>query len=190
MIIKDYLLRNSYLDIKANTIDFTKKGVYVFSGKNGEGKSSFIKDVVFNDLNVKFENKDFYKQYEESRMHLFSYVPQDIPCPEVIGKEYIKKDKTTDDHLLSTLMDRLYLESSILKEKVNKLSGGERTKLYIIGMLLKNTPFIFLDEPTNSLDDKSTKQLIALLKELGEKKQLLSQATMKGFNLSLTIQLN
>jgi ATP-binding cassette subfamily F protein uup len=35
---------------------------------------------------------------------------------------------------------------------VSKLSGGERRRLYLLTVLIKNPNFLILDEPTNDLD--------------------------------------
>lgn len=62
-------------------------------------------------------------------------------------------------------MNMLGLEYLSLKDEYYNLSGGEKHKLSIISALLKKSTYLFLDEPSNHLDDKSVKKLCEYLEE-------------------------
>ncbi len=52
-------------------------------------------------------------------------------------------------------------------EKVSTLSGGERRRLYLLTILIKNPNFLILDEPTNDLDLATMARLEEFLEDFG-----------------------
>lgn len=94
-----------------------------------------------------------------------SYFSQDIISYDSTVREYIKKGRTdiTDEKILKCLGE-LNAEELLLDMNIKNLSGGEKVKVAIAATLLKNTPYIFLDEPTNNLDNKSVEDLCKVLK--------------------------
>lgn len=52
----------------------------------------------------------------------------------------------------SQLLERFLFEPSTHYQYVGKLSGGEKRRLYLLTVLMKNPNFLILDEPTNDLD--------------------------------------
>lgn len=60
-----------------------------------------------------------------------------------------------------------------LGEKGNRLSGGQRQGIALARLLLRKTPVLFLDEPTNSMDQQMEATVIQRLGELGDGKRTL-----------------
>ena len=52
---------------------------------------------------------------------------------------------------------------------INKLSGGERRRLYLLRVLMEAPNVLILDEPTSSLDDHEVEKLFVLMRQLKEK---------------------
>ena len=49
-------------------------------------------------------------------------------------------------------LERFLFTSSLHRQKIKRLSGGERRRLYLARVLMDNPNFLILDEPTNDLD--------------------------------------
>ena len=73
---------------------------------------------------------------------------------------YTKKDKEKAKELLT----KLGLEKHINK-KIHQMSGGERQRVAIARALFSEPDIIFADEPTASLDSKTSKEVMKMLKE-------------------------
>lgn len=146
-------------------MEFNAPGIYVIKGPNGSGKTRVIKSIVFGYSQIDFVDKDFEKVFREKRYEMFSYMPQQIPQrTDCSAKEFIiKENENISISKFNDYSKRLNINQTHLNTKLNKLSGGEAEKCAFLSSVLKNTPVLFLDEPTNYLDDKSVKQVSTLL---------------------------
>lgn len=70
-----------------------------------------------------------------------------------IGSQFVCPDGATLS--ASKLLERFLFPSSMLKTTIGKLSGGERRRLHLVCLLLKNPNFLLFDEPTNDLDTQT-----------------------------------
>ena len=77
----------------------------------------------------------------------------------------IKKLKR-DDIKIKYLLERVSLSESYLKKYPHEMSGGELQRMVIVTALLLNPEVLICDEPTTSLDIKTGKSIIKLLKKL------------------------
>ncbi len=169
MTIKDFSFYNKYVHVSSDYLDFSKKGIYLIKGKNGVGKTSIIRKIIFEiNNNVSMNTIEQQKAYDRDRSGLFAYVPQNVPIPQGIKVlEYLtKNNENIDRDQMSRYLDIFNLEGLNMENNVDSLSGGEQIKLYIVSAILKNTPYIILDEPTNNLDDISAKNLSDVINSL------------------------
>ncbi len=137
-------------DFNYNFARYEKMGIV---GNNGTGKSTFIKMLVGKELpdsgefdigeTVKF---GYYSQDGlafDDKMKVIDVV-QDIAEEITLG----------DGHKLSAsqFLQYFLFTPEAQYNYVAKLSGGERRRLYLCTVLLRNPNFLVLDEPTNDLD--------------------------------------
>ena len=73
--------------------------------------------------------------------------------------DYVRREggenlKTADGSVYSAsaVMEQFLFTSQMLYQPVEKLSGGERRRLYLVRTLMRDPNFLILDEPTNDLD--------------------------------------
>ncbi|MEM9395522.1 MAG: type I secretion system permease/ATPase [Pseudomonadota bacterium] len=69
------------------------------------------------------------------------------------------------DQFVATAPEGLSLQ---IGERGNRLSGGQKQGVALARLLLRKTPLLFLDEPTNAMDQQMEAVVTARLRELGE----------------------
>ena len=122
-------------------------------GKNGSGKSTFLNLLTSNDT------VDAGKIIWGETLKFGYYTQKGIPVKEEqkvidVIKEYgdyipLKKGRKIS---AQQLLERFLFDRKKQYNFVNKLSGGERKRLYLCTVLIQNPNFLILDEPTNDLD--------------------------------------
>lgn len=160
MRIEKINIKNKFINLKNMEFNFDKNGVYLIKGENGVGKTSLIKNIIFEENSAYFSSECQSDQYKNDRKNLFSYISQDINVYECSILSYIKKgNKNIYKKDIEELISKFDLSYINLNQSFKELSGGEKIKVHIISGILKKTPYIFMDEPTNNLDDFSVKKL-------------------------------
>lgn len=122
-------------------------------GKNGAGKSTFLNILTGKlqpDTGKVVEGKTIvFGYYSQEGMKL----DEDKRVIEVVKDiaEFIpiEKGKTIS---ASAFLERFLFTPEQQYTPVSKLSGGEKRRLYLMTILIKNPNFLILDEPTNDLD--------------------------------------
>ncbi|WIV12335.1 ribosomal protection-like ABC-F family protein [Proteiniborus sp. MB09-C3] len=118
-----------------------KKDKVGIVGRNGIGKTTLLK-VITSELEADSGTVNFYGKY--------GYLPQNLFVEnDLYVYELMEETKKYGEFL--ELLNRFGL-ISIEGQKIRTLSGGEKTKLYLIRLLLQNPDILILDEPTNHLD--------------------------------------
>ena len=171
--------KNVQLDVKSSYIGskiFEAKGVskafgpikilddwnYTFAryekvgivGDNGAGKSTFIK------LLLGIEKPDHgrfdigqtvrWGYYSQEGMTGFDESKKVIDAVREIAEEVRVDDKTRLS--ASAFLSRFLFTPKQQQKYISKLSGGERRRLYLATVLMRQPNFLILDEPTNDLD--------------------------------------
>lgn len=156
---KKVILKDFYYNFQR----FEKMGIV---GNNGTGKSTFIKMLLgeVTPDNGRFDVGDTVR---------FGYISQDgmkfrddQRVIDVIADiaDYI--DYGGGKHITATqLLQHFLFTPEQQYDYVYKLSGGERRKLYLCTVLMRNPNFLVLDEPTNDLDIQTLEVLEEYLQD-------------------------
>lgn len=122
-----------------------------FVGKNGEGKSTLVKAIMGE---IDYEGKlqlghnsmiGYFAQNQASLLDV------DLTVFETIDQIAEGDIRTKIKDILGAFM----FSGDTIDKKVKVLSGGERTRLAMIKLLLQPVNLLILDEPTNHLDIKT-----------------------------------
>ncbi|WP_019670226.1 ABC-F family ATP-binding cassette domain-containing protein [Eudoraea adriatica] len=122
-------------------------------GKNGTGKSTFLNIVTGH------EKPDSGKIVIGETIKFGYYTQNGITVKE--GQKVIDVIREFGDYIplkkgrqlsAQQLLERFLFDRKKQYDFVEKLSGGERKRLYLCTVLIQNPNFLILDEPTNDLD--------------------------------------
>ncbi|GGK46624.1 MULTISPECIES: ABC-F family ATP-binding cassette domain-containing protein [Flavobacteriaceae] len=132
-----------------------------FVGKNGEGKSTMIK-AIMNEID--FEGKlevghnvkiGYFAQNQASLLN------EELTVFETIDHIAVGDIRTQIKNLLGAFM----FSGDDTTKKVKVLSGGEKTRLAMVKLLLEPVNVLILDEPTNHLDMRTKDIIKSALKD-------------------------
>lgn len=121
-------------------------------GANGCGKSTLIRMIA----GLVKPDSGYIEKGETIRIGYFAQEEQDmddsqrvIDYVKDIGEYIATKDGRIS---ASQLLERFLFTPDMQYAPIGKLSGGEKRRLYLLGVLAKNANVLLLDEPGNNLD--------------------------------------
>jgi ATP-binding cassette subfamily F protein 3 len=135
-------------------------------GDNGQGKTTLLRSLVRSLDPLKGEVRWGYGcEIGTYAQHVYTSLPKDQTVLEYL--EYQANPGTTNQEILAQLGALLFRNSHVHK-KISVLSGGERARLCMAGLLLGTYNVLVLDEPGNHLDVETVESLAeALMKYKG-----------------------
>lgn len=126
-------------------------------GKNGSGKTTFVRAVM-----GEIPHEGELKLGHQVETAYFAQNQASLLDPHLTIHETIDRVAVGDIRLqINNILGAFMFGGEISEKKVEVLSGGERSRLAMIRLLLSPSNFLILDEPTNHLDLSSK----AVLKE-------------------------
>lgn len=172
---------NSQVIINNVSHSIEKGTVTAFLGKPGSGKSTALKlmagliyptkgKLLFEDKNVHTMNKrqllDFRKRaafmFQDSALWANQDILHNLELPlQIHFPQMTTKERWDRIHEMTALVE--YTKS--LSNRPASLSVGEQKKISFARALICQPEILFLDEPTESLDDKTVELVITILKE-------------------------
>lgn len=143
--------------------DFTiKRGEKVaFVGKNGEGKSTLVKCIMGEipyDGELKIGHNVKIGYFAQNQAQLLD---ESVTVFDTIDRVAVGDIRTKIRDILGAFM----FGGEASEKKVKVLSGGEKTRLAMIRLLLEPVNLLILDEPTNHLDMRTKDVLKQALKD-------------------------
>lgn len=178
--------------INERNIVFEKGRMYAILGPNGAGKSTLMRLIVglFMD---EFEGEILYNGKSIKTLKMSAVLSKNIAISEqepFLLSDTVKYNLTLDEEVaiddeeLNKLINLLGLNNffsslakgvnSLISEKSSNLSGGEKQKLSLLRVLLKDADVLILDEPTSALDELGKNSLINYLAQLKNDKIIIA----------------
>ena len=164
--------------------DFPNKGLVCLVGASGSGKSTLLNMISGVDTNyegiIKIDETNLKKLSTNDacnyRIQNIGYVFQnfsllnlDTAYNNVLlplqasyqSKRFIHKKRVEDALNLVGL-------KHLSKQRINKMSGGEKQRVAIARAIINDPKVVLCDEPTGALDEKNAKEIFQLLKIVSE----------------------
>lgn len=155
---KDFGEHNVFHDV---TFTIRRGEKVAFVGKNGEGKTTLVKCIMgqldyLGDLKIGHNVKIGYFAQNQAAL-----LDEDLTVFETIDYVAVGDIRTKIRDILGAFM----FGGEASDKKVKVLSGGERSRLAMIRLLLEPCNLLILDEPTNHLDMQSKDVLKTALQD-------------------------
>jgi ATP-binding cassette subfamily F protein 3 len=149
----------------ASGFDFEVKGgeKLIVTGDNGQGKSTFIKTIAGQIDPVSGR----YRWLTGLKVGYYEQLAAASLNPEERVGDYLNRisDSSLKTEKVLQMAGDFLFSGDDLKKGIGVLSGGEKSRLIIAGILLAKPDILILDEPTNHLDFETVEALGQALSE-------------------------
>src|SRR5699024_1994017 len=119
-------------------------------GNNGSGKSSLLTEIINCNDALEISPKINIATYEQ-----MDYKFED----ETLIIKYLLKHTDFEESMVRSVLSRIGFSQSEVMKPMNKVSGGEATRISLALLFVKPSNVIVLDEPTNFIDLKMIEAL-------------------------------
>jgi ATP-binding cassette subfamily F protein 3 len=152
---------DDHLVFKNASLTIARGEKVAFVGKNGEGKSTLVKAIMGEidyDGNLSLGHNTMIGYFAQNQASLLD---EELTVFQTIDDVAVGDIRTKIKDILGAFM----FSGDNIQKKVKVLSGGERTRLAMIKLLLEPVNLLILDEPTNHLDMRTKDILKSALKD-------------------------
>ena len=169
--------------------NFYEGNSYALIGASGAGKTTLLNiigkleevdsgDIIVNDINLNnIKEKDYFKNYLSYLFQNFGLIEnksiQENLMLAFIGEKISKMEMQKK---MNEALKRVHLDVN-LNRKIYTLSGGEAQRVALAKTILKDSPIILADEPTASVDQKNSEEIIELILSLKKENKIIIIAT-------------
>jgi ABC-type lipoprotein export system ATPase subunit len=195
-LTKSFTEKKSIKVLKKINFKFKLGKIYSLMGPSGSGKSTLLNLISLIDRpssgSIKFKNKQInFKENEKNDFFRAKKIgiiyQQDNLLPDFTALENVYfaslsagKSKMEAVNKAKNILKNVGL-SKRLEHYPNELSGGEKQRVSIARALINEPQLILADEPTGSLDQKTSMEIFNLLKKQINSKRLIIFATHNRF---------
>lgn len=169
--------------------NFYEGNSYALIGVSGAGKTTLLNiigkleevdsgDIIVNDINLNnIKEKDYFKNYLSYLFQNFGLI-ENKSIQENLMLAFIgeKISKLEMQKKMNEALKRVHLDVN-LNRKIYTLSGGEAQRVALAKTILKDSPIILADEPTASVDQKNSEEIIELILSLKKENKIIIIAT-------------
>ncbi len=166
-------------------------------GNNGAGKSTLIKCVDrINPVTagqVLVNGKSIEAMQRRQLAQSVAYVPQNTqPAHTMVfdavllgRKPYIKWGITAEDErIVAETLEMLNLKQ-LESRYLDELSGGELQKTMLARALVQQPKYLLLDEPTSSLDPNNQHEMLHVIRDIAQEKNIGVAIVIHDLNLAM-----
>ncbi|MFW5873584.1 MAG: phosphonate ABC transporter ATP-binding protein [Halanaerobium sp.] len=182
------------LALRGINIKLNKGEIAAVIGPSGAGKSTLIRcinrlveptagDIILQKENInKLDKKELKNKRRKMGMIFQEYalVERLTVMENVLSgrlgyvsfwRAWLRKFPQKDINQAYQLLKRLGLKDHVTK-RADQLSGGQRQRVGIARALIQDPELLLVDEPTASLDPKTSRQIMRLITELAKEREL------------------
>ncbi|WP_456478289.1 ABC transporter ATP-binding protein [Geoglobus ahangari] len=166
-------------------------------GPNGAGKTTLLKMVAGLERptygSVLLDGTDVREMGREEVTRIVSYLPQENVIPGImtvyevvlLGRiPYLTwRVKNRDLQVVDRVLAELGMESYV-ERLANQLSGGERQMVLIAQALVREPRVLLLDEPVSNLDIRNQLEILELIREVTEEREVTTIVILHDLNLA------
>ena len=176
----------SYHALKGVNLDIKQGSMTALIGHTGSGKSTLIQhinalllptagEIHIDDFLISVTDKPETLKPLRKKAGLVFQFPEYQLFEETIQKDIIfgpKNFGATEEEALAVakkVLKLVGLDESYLERSPFDLSGGQKRRIAIAGILAMDPDILILDEPTAGLDPQGAKEMLNLFKKINEK---------------------
>ena len=195
-ISKSFSNNKKLVVLKKIDYSFSKGKIYSLMGPSGSGKSTLLNilsmidqptkgSLLINDSLINFNNSNKNDKIRSNKIGIVYQQNNLLPDFTAIENVYLAGLALNDDKNNSIKKAKKIIKEVGLSSREHhypsELSGGEMQRIAIARALINEPEIILADEPTGSLDHKTSKEVFKVLYKLKNKNRLIIYATHNRF---------
>ena len=195
-LTKTFAAKKNVKVLKKINFKFKLGKIYSLMGPSGSGKSTLLNlislidrpssgSIIYQDKQVDFNKNEQNDLFRANNIGIIYQQDNLLPDFNALENVYLSSLAAGNKKEQAINKAKYILKvvglSSRLEHYPNELSGGEKQRVSIARALINEPKIILADEPTGSLDIKTSKEIFALLKRQVNSKRLIIFATHNRF---------